>query len=133
MRNLKRIRFFLLAAFAVLLCWAPDAVAQGAQGAQDVSMNLSLKGGGDFTKAINILLLMTALSLAPAAIMMMTSFTRIVVVLSFLRQALATQNVPSARITSALALFLTIFIMQPVWTEIYNKSIEPYSKQQISE
>ncbi len=117
---------------AALLVSMPEVAAQSLS-PQDVSLNLSVKGGGDFTKAVNILLLMTALSLAPAAVMMMTSFTRIVIVLSFLRQALGTQNVPSARITSALALFLTLFIMQPVWTEIYNKSIEPYSKQQISE
>ena len=92
-----------------------------------------MKGGGDFSKAVNILLLMTALSLAPSAIMMMTSFIRIAIVLSFLRQAMGTQSVPSPRMTSALALFLTLFIMQPVWTEIYNKSIQPYSKQQINE
>lgn len=120
----------------LLVVSAPEAVAQTAAAGmspQDVSLNLSMKGGGDFGKAVNILLLMTALSLAPAAIMMMTSFTRIVIVLSFLRQALGAQNVPSGRIISALALFLTLFIMQPVWTEIYATSIEPYSRQQITE
>lgn len=109
------------------------AQTSGTLSPQDVSLNLSMRGGGDFSKAVNILLLMTALSLAPAAVMMMTSFVRIAVVLSFLRQALGTQNVPSPRMMSALALFLTLFIMQPVWTEIYNKSVQPYSRKEISE
>ncbi len=122
----------LVFGFSALVVLTPEAAAQAAS-SQNVSLNLSVNGGGDFTKAVNILLLMTALSLAPAAVMMMTSFTRIVIVLSFLRQALGAQNVPSARITSALALFLTLFIMQPVWTEIYTKAVEPFSKQQISE
>jgi len=117
----------------VILLLAGCGAGAYAQAAQDISLNLSLKGGGDFSKAVNILLLMTALSLAPSAIMMMTSFIRIAIVLSFLRQALGTQNVPSPRMTSALALFLTLFIMQPVWTDIYNKSVQPYSKHQISE
>ncbi|MBN2640119.1 MAG: flagellar type III secretion system pore protein FliP [Victivallales bacterium] len=124
----------LLAVSAAGLLLTPEAMAQAAGNSpQDVSLNLSLQGGGDFTKAINILLLMTALSLAPAAIMMMTSFTRIVIVLSFLKQAMATTNIPSARMVSALALFLTIFIMQPVWSEIYTQAIEPYSKQAITQ
>lgn len=129
----RKLTILLLGVAALGLLMIPEAAAQAANSPQDVSLNLSVKGGGDYTKAVNILLLMTALSLAPAAVMMMTSFTRIVIVLSFLRQALGAQNVPSARITSALALFLTMFIMQPVWTEIYTKSIEPFSKQQISE
>ncbi|WZV05677.1 flagellar type III secretion system pore protein FliP [Lentisphaerota bacterium WC36G] len=96
-------------------------------------MNLSLTGGQSFGKAVNILLLITALSLAPAAIMLMTSFTRIVIVLSFLRQALSVQNVPSAKIISAIALFMTIFIMQPVWSTAYNDAIKPFNAKEISQ
>lgn len=65
--------------------------------------------------------------------MMMTSFTRIVIVLGFLRQAIGTQQAPSGRILAALALFLTFFIMQPVWTEIYNDSVSPFSRGEIAE
>jgi flagellar biosynthetic protein FliP len=99
---------------------------------EEVSFRLGLEGSS-FSKAVNVLLLMTFLSLVPAIIMMMTSFMRIVIVLSLLKQALAIQQTPSPRIISALALFLTIFIMQPVWTEIYDKAIVPYSEQQIDE
>ncbi|OGV49770.1 MAG: flagellar biosynthetic protein FliP [Lentisphaerae bacterium GWF2_52_8] len=98
----------------------------------EVSFRLSLEGQS-FSKAVNIFLLMTALSLAPAAIMMMTSFTRVVIVLSFLKQALGTQQAPSARIVSALALFLTIFIMQPAWSEVYENAIVPYTNKEIDE
>lgn len=98
----------------------------------EVSFKLNLEGGS-FSKAVNILLLMTALSLVPAIVMMMTSFMRIVIVLSILKQALATQQAPSPKIITALALFLSIFIMQPVWTEIYETAIVPYSERQITE
>jgi flagellar biosynthetic protein FliP len=90
-------------------------------------------GGGSFTRAVNIFLLVTALSLVPGFIVMMTSFTRIVVVLGFLRQAMGTQNAPSSRIISGLALFLTIFIMQPVWTEIYTQAVVPFSEKTITQ
>ncbi len=99
----------------------------------EVAMNVSLTGGQSFGKAINILLLMTALSLAPAAIMLMTSFTRIVIVLSFLRQALSVQNIPSSKILSAIALFMTIFVMQPVWSTAYNDAIKPFNNKEISQ
>ena len=128
-----RHKTILLLILPCLMLLSSAATAQAPAVPQDMSLNISLKGGEDFSKAVNILLLMTALSLAPAAIMMMTSFTRIAVVLSFLKQALGTQNVPSARIVASLALFLTIFIMQPVWSEIYSKSIEPYSRNAISQ
>jgi len=98
----------------------------------DVSFKLSLEGG-NFSKAVNVFLLMTALSLVPSIIMMMTSFLRINIVLGFFKQALGTQNVPSQRTVTALSLFLTIFIMQPVWTEIYNNAIKPFSDGQINE
>ena len=116
--------FFLLSSsgFAQELNASPD----------QVNFKLSLEGGS-FSKAINILLLMTALSLVPSAVMMMTSFTRIVIVLSFLKQALGAQSAPSARIIAALALFLTIFIMQPVWTKIYKEAVVPYSEKKFDE
>ena len=101
-------------------------------GQNDLSINLSLEGQS-FTKAVNIFLLLTFLSLLPSFIMMMTSFTRIVIVLTFLKQALGTQNAPSTKIVSGLALFLTIFIMEPVYQNIYDNAIIPYSKKEISQ
>jgi flagellar biosynthetic protein FliP len=123
---------FSVAAVALLLA-VPEVAAQQLQAdPNEVSFKLSLEGA-QFTKAVNIFLLMTALSLVPAGMMLMTSFTRIVIVLSFLKQAMGTQSAPSGKIIAALALFLTIFIMQPVWMKVYDNSIKPYSEKQIDE
>ena len=75
----------------------------------------------------------TFLSIAPSFIMMMTSFTRIVIVLSFLKQALGTQNAPSPKVIGAFSLFLTIFIMQPIYNQVYNDAVKPLSAKQINE
>ncbi len=121
-----------LAAFAIFAL-APEASAQQLSASpNDINFHMSLDGGG-FSKAVNIFLMITLLSLAPAAIMMMTSFTRIFIVLNFLKQALGTQMAPSGRIVSGLALFLTLFIMQPVWTEIYSSALQPYSDGKIDQ
>ncbi|NLP17912.1 MAG: flagellar type III secretion system pore protein FliP [Firmicutes bacterium] len=75
---------------------------------------------------LQILFLLTILSLAPALMIMLTSFTRIVVVLSFVRSALATQNMPPNQVIIALALFLTFFTMNPYWQQINETSLQPY-------
>jgi flagellar biosynthetic protein FliP len=87
----------------------------------------------DSALAIQILFLITILSLAPAIIIMMTSFTRLIVVFHFLRLALGTQQTPANQIIIGLSLFLTFFIMQPVWNEINENSIQPFLKDQISQ
>jgi flagellar biosynthetic protein FliP len=81
--------------------------------------------------SLHLLLLLTALSLAPALIIMLTSFTRLVVVFSFLRHALGTQQLPPNQILIALALFLTVFIMAPVWLEIQEQAVRPYVNREI--
>lgn len=131
-RGLFAAMAIALAAFA-LLSFAPEASAQQLTASPDeVMFKMSMEGGG-FTKAVNIFLLMTLLSLAPAAVMMMTSFTRIVIVLGFLKMAMGTQQAPSARIIAGLALFLTLFIMQPVWTDVYENAIVPYSEGKMAQ
>lgn len=87
---------------------------------------------GDLSPALQILLLLTVLSLAPALVMMLTSFTRIVVVLSLLRQAIGTHQLPPGQILIALSLFLTVFIMAPVWTRVHQEALQPYLSHQIS-
>ncbi len=82
--------------------------------------------------SVQLLLVLTALSLAPALVVMVTSFTRLVVVFSFLRHALGTQQMPPNQILIALSLFLTVFIMAPVWQEIQDNAVTPYVGQQIS-
>lgn len=88
--------------------------------------------GNGVASTIEIIFLLTFLALGPAVLITLTSFTRIVIVLSFLRQALGTQQAPSNQIVIALALFLTFYIMTPVWKRIETAAVTPYLQQQIS-
>lgn len=88
-------------------------------------------GNQDYTLTMQILLLMTGLTLLPAALIAMTSFLRIIVVLALLRQALGTMQTPSNRVLIALALFLTLFIMSPVLDKVYETAVAPYMEEQI--
>ena len=83
--------------------------------------------------ALQILILLTILSVAPSILLMTTGFTRIVIVLSFVRQAMGTQQAPSNQIVVGLALFLTFFIMAPVFTQINDEALQPYLNEEISQ
>ncbi len=87
----------------------------------------------DFVLTIQIVFLLTILSLAPSILIMMTSFTRLVIVFHFLRSALATQTVPSNQILIGLALFITFFIMKPVINEINKTALQPYLQEEITQ
>ncbi len=89
-------------------------------------------GGQNYTLSLQTLLLLTALSFLPAALMMMTSFTRIIIVLSMLRQALGTQSAPPNQVLLGLALFLTLFVMGPVFDKIYTDAYQPLSENKIT-
>ena len=89
-------------------------------------------GGKSYSLSIQILALMTMLSLLPALLLTMTSFTRIIIVLSILRQALGTAQTPSNQILIGLSLFLSLFIMSPVFTKAYEDAYQPYIAEQIS-
>jgi flagellar biosynthetic protein FliP len=113
----------------MLLMMAPsEAVAVG----PSVSIDLGADGAKHTAVVIQILILLTVLSLAPALFIMVTSFTRIVIVLSFLRQALGTPTVPPNQVLLSLALFLTMFIMAPVGQAVYNNALQPLIAEQIS-
>ena len=88
---------------------------------------------GDVSASIQILLILTVLSLAPSILIMMTSFTRTIIVLSFLRNALGTQQMPPNQVLIGLALFLSLFIMSPVLNEINSEAFQPYSKGEITQ
>ncbi|QEY18883.1 flagellar biosynthetic protein FliP [Cellvibrio sp. KY-GH-1] len=88
-------------------------------------------GTQEYTVTLQILAIMTALTFLPAILMMMTSFTRIIIVFSILRQALGLQQSPSNQILIGLALFLTLFIMQPVLNKVNQDALQPYINQQI--
>ena len=83
------------------------------------------------SSTLQVLLLLTVLSLAPAVLLMTTSFVRIIVVLGLLRQALGTQQLPPSQVMTALALFMTLLVMTPTWTEVYNDAVAPYSRGEI--
>jgi flagellar biosynthetic protein FliP len=89
------------------------------------------KGAAEPTIVLQIFLLMTVLSLAPAILMMLTSFTRIVIVLSLLRRALGTNQMPPNQVVIGLALFLTFFIMSPVWQQMNQDALQPYLEKKI--
>jgi flagellar biosynthesis protein FliP len=98
------------------------------------SFNLDLGDGPSSTgRLVQLFLLFTVLSLAPSFLVMVTCFTRIVVVLSFLRTAMGTQQTPPNQVLMSLALFLTLFIMMPTMQEAWDKGIQPYVAGQIDE
>ena len=110
----------------IFLCLSNSATAQ--------SLSLDLGQGGSTTSTIvQLIALITVLSLAPSLLIMVTSFTRIVIVLSFLRTALGTQQTPPNQVLISLALFITIFIMMPVFQESYDKGIQPLINEEIDE
>jgi len=87
----------------------------------------------EVSNLIKILFVLTTLSLAPSILIMMTSFTRLAVVFSFLRHAMGTQQAPSNQIIISLALFLTVFIMAPVWSKINESALQPYLNHELSQ
>ena len=114
----------LLAAVAVLLPVA-DALAQ-TKGLPALNVSPAPGGGQNYSLSLQVLLMMTALTLLPAGLLAMTAFTRIVVVLGLLRQALGTGATPSNQILIGLSLFLTFFVMQPVFEKVYDDAAKPY-------
>ena len=117
-----------------LTCWLSLGFAHDAVGATNPSVTIDLGQTGPKQTAVvfQILALLTVLSLAPAFFIMVTSFTRIVIVLSFLRQALGTQQVPPNQVLISLALFLTVFVMAPVGQTVYSQAVEPLLAEKIS-
>src|SRR4029079_402428 len=98
-----------------------------------------LKGGPQewtsperLSSSLQILLLLTVLSLAPAVLLMTTSFVRIIVVLGLLKQALGTQQLPPSQVLTTLALFMTLLVMTPTWSEVYSESVGPYTRGEIA-
>ena len=111
--------------FVLLLLLIPEVQAQSA-GIPAIAVD---NGNGDsqtYSVTLEILALMTMLTLLPAILLMMTSFTRIIIVLSILRQALGTAQTPSNQIILGLALFLTLFVMSPVFDQVYQVALQPY-------
>jgi flagellar biosynthetic protein FliP len=128
------------------LCSAPLVFAEpassggsfvpGTSGLTLPSLSLSFGNNqkpADLVSVLRIVMILTVLSLAPAILIMMTSFTRIVVVLSFIRQALGTQQMPPNQLIVGLSLFLSFFVMAPTWKVISANAVEPYLNEKISQ
>ncbi|MGO3784964.1 MAG: flagellar type III secretion system pore protein FliP [Pseudoalteromonas prydzensis] len=103
-----------------------------AEGIEALNITTNPDGSQDYSVTLQVLAIMTALSFIPAAVIMMTSFTRIIVVLAILRQAIGLQQTPSNQILLGMSLFLSIFIMAPVYQKVNEQAIEPYLNEQVT-
>lgn len=123
-----------LLVLAFLILFPTDLTSQ-ATNAAPFRINLDIESGGqgqDLDMGIKVLAGITLLSLAPSIILLMTCFTRIVIVLSFIRTALSLQGTPANQIIIGLALFMTMFIMAPVWEGVHRDAIVPYQAEAIN-
>ena len=120
------LRYVVLALMAFV---AKDASAQAA--IPILSAIQGQSGETEYSVTLQLLGLMTVLTLLPSILLMMTSFTRVIIVLSLLRQAMGTAQTPPNQVLLGIALFLTIFIMAPVFTQVYDDAIAPYSNDEI--
>ena len=124
------LSFFLICALLIFPCIGGAAEPVISTPFFNVGLDNSAESGAP-TVVMQIFLLMTVLSLAPAILIMVTSFTRIVIVLSLLRRALGTMQMPPNQVMIGLALFLTFFIMAPVWHKINQSALQPYLEKKI--
>lgn len=102
-------------------------------GAESISLDFGDNTGGVFSRIAQLVALVSILSLAPALVIMVTSFTRIVIVMSFLRTAMGTQQSPPNMVLTSLALFLTMFVMAPTFETMYEKGIQPLMENKMKE
>ncbi len=116
----------------------PSLAAEGAEAASPASLSPTFLGGPErwtspegLSSTLQVLVLLTVISLAPAVLLMTTCFVRIMVVLGLLRQALGTQNLPPSQVITSIALFMTLLVMTPVWKQVYDTALKPYTDRQI--
>ena len=115
----------------VLLLFLFSSCVSANTGIDALTVTPSEGGGQTYSLTLQVLAIMTVLTLLPAGLIMMTSFTRIIIVLALLRQALGTAQTPTNQVLIGLALFLTMFIMAPVFEKIYKDAVEPYINEEI--
>ena len=127
---MRKLILFFIVGFALFSSDAAFATSTGA-GLEKALQTVS-GDGRPLSLSLQILLLMGLLTVLPSLILMMTSFTRIIIVLSILRQALGLQQTPPNQVLVGLALFLSIFVMQPVFTTINTQALEPYGRDEVT-
>lgn len=131
-----RLPLMIAAAIFLALIWAAPSFAQTEPTASEL-LPKGIGGPADWTSpkglasTLQIMLLLTVVSLAPAILLMTTGFVRIIVVLGLLRQALGTQQLPPSQVVTSIALFMTLLLMAPVWSESYEKGVKPYTNSEI--
>ena len=127
---MTRLRTSLLLLVLVLLVASATAQPAG----EEIQLSIGSSGEGDgFSLPVRIVVLLTLLTFIPAILISMTCFVRIIVVIHFLRQALGTQQSPNNQILIGLSLFLTLFVMGPVWDQVYDQAIVPYQAGTLDE
>ncbi|EKS4342856.1 flagellar type III secretion system pore protein FliP [Clostridium sp. CTA-1] len=135
-RRNNRIMFMVLLALGIVFFYSMKAYAAPQNTMPIPKINISVDNANnptEYVDNIKLLIMLTVLTLLPSFIVMMTSFVRTIVVFGFLRNAMGTQQSPPNQVMIGLALFLTLFIMQPVYSEINTKAIQPYMKNKITQ
>jgi flagellar biosynthesis protein FliP len=131
--NTKRTNLILILVTVVVLLSGMFVPAEAIP-LPSISLGLEdIDDPGKVSSALQILFMLTILTLAPSILIMTTSFARIIIVLSFLRQAMGTQQTPPTQILIGLGLFLTLFVMGPTWGEINKDALQPYLNEEISQ
>ncbi|WP_434283201.1 flagellar type III secretion system pore protein FliP [Clostridium botulinum] len=132
----NRMMFMVLLALGIVFFYSMKAYAAPQNTMPIPKINISVDNANnptEYVDNIKLLIMLTVLTLLPSFIVMMTSFVRTIVVFGFLRNAMGTQQSPPNQVMIGLALFLTLFIMQPVYSEINTKAIQPYMKNKINQ
>ena len=128
LRNFFKHPMVLASAFIALALFAFPLISS-AQGIPMVNVSGGPKGQQQYSLSLQLLALMTSLTLLPSFLLMMTAFVRIIIVLSILRQALGTGQTPPNTVLVGLSLFLTLFIMSPVFNQVYDNAVMPYMQK----
>ncbi|MGN1281689.1 MAG: flagellar type III secretion system pore protein FliP [Succinivibrio sp.] len=134
LKGLKKVfcaSLFTTVFLGVALYLLPDAQAANTLDISAFTVKTNPDGTEDYALSLQVVILMTLLSFIPSILVMMTSFTRIIIVMTILRQAIGLQTSPSNQVLIGIAVFMTIFVMTPVFDDIYTQAIEPYMNEQI--
>lgn len=132
-KTIVKASLLMSAFFISCMALTTNVFADGNEGDNNlISIGISAGDGTDMASVLQMLLVLTVISLAPSILIMLTSFTRIVIVLHFTRAAMGTQTVPPNQVIVGLSLFLTFFIMSPTFNEVYTSAIQPLSNNEIS-
>ena len=125
-KRLPKLKYGIPILMLIFLVCSQSVVAQVSISLPGIDINGKAAGGADLSTGIKVLLILTVLSVAPGILLLMTSFTRIVIVLSLIRTALSIHQTPPNQVIIGMAMFLTFFVMAPTWQEVNSEAIQPY-------